>query len=248
MNDNSEKKNPAARLKDFIRGELSGWRPHEIVWLVIATAVILALSIYWKESQIGLWAALTGVWCVVLTGQGKRSSFIFGAVNVVLYALVALKAKYYGEVMLNLLYYFPMSFVGWFLWTKNMNSETGEVRKTRLPLRQGVLIYGLTAVGIGVYGLILKAMGGNLPFMDSMSTVVSVTAQILSVKRLTEQWILWIAVDAVTIVMWAVDFARGGENLATLAMWAVYLINAVIMFIRWNREATIRQKRKAKNA
>ena len=62
------------------------------------------------------------------------------------------------------------------------------------------------------------------------------TAQILSVKRLTEQWVLWIVVDVVTVVMWGINFAQGGETVATLAMWSVYLINAVIMYIRWNRE------------
>ena len=77
----------------------------------------------------------------------------------------------------------------------------------------------------------------SLPFIDSMSTVVSVVAQVLSVKRLTEQWVLWIVVDVVTVFMWLVNFINGGETIATLAMWSVYLVNAVIMFIKWNREA-----------
>ncbi|MBO7649546.1 MAG: nicotinamide mononucleotide transporter, partial [Lachnospiraceae bacterium] len=76
-----------------------------------------------------------------------------------------------------------------------------------------------------------------LPYVDSMSTVVSVVAQILSVWRLMEQWVLWVVVDIVTVIMWAVDFAKGGETIATLAMWAIYLVNAIIMFVRWYREA-----------
>ena len=139
--------------------------------------------------------------------------------------------------MLNMLYYLPMNFVGWFAWKKHMNEDTGEVVKTKLSLKGSTLIYGLTAAAIVLYGLVLKAMGGNLPFIDSMSTVVSVTAQILSIKRLREQWVLWIVVDAVTVIMWAVNFARGGETIATLAMWSVYLINAIIMFVKWDREA-----------
>ena len=83
-----------------------------------------------------------------------------------------------------------------------------------------------------------KALGGSLPYIDSMSTVISVAAQILSVKRLTEQWVLWIVVDVVTVIMWGVHFTQGGETVATLAMWSVYLVNAVIMYIRWNREGS----------
>lgn len=224
-------------FKEFLDSERKGWRPAELAWLGLATAVILGLSIYWGDSAVSLIAALTGVWCVILTGKGKRSSFLFGTVNVVFYAITAYQARYYGEVMLNLLYYFPMNFVGWFMWRKHMDQDTGEVKKLRLPLKKGAVIYGATAVAILLYGLVLKALGGKLPYVDSMSTVVSVTAQILSVWRLTEQWVLWIVVDIVTVIMWAVNFAQGGETIATLAMWSVYLLNAVFMYIRWNREA-----------
>ena len=228
--------NLTQKTQKFWRGECTGWQPLELVWLGAATAVILGLSLYWRDSPVSLLAALTGVWCVILTGKGKRSSFLFGTVNVVFYAMISFQARYYGEVMLNILYYLPMNFVGWFAWKKHMNEETGEVVKRRLPRNRRVWVYGLTAAAILLYGLVLKALGGNLPYVDSMSTVVSVTAQILSVKRLTEQWVLWIVVDVVTVVMWGINFAQGGETVATLAMWSVYLINAVIMYIRWNRE------------
>lgn len=224
-------------IRKYISSELTGWHPLEAAWLILATAVILGLSLYWKDTLLSLTAAVTGAWCVILTGKGKRSSFIFGLLNTVCYALVALEAKYYGEVMLNALYYLPMNFVGWFAWKKHMNDETGEVIKERLNLKQSVVIYVLTGAAIWGYGLILKKLGGNLAFIDSMSTVISVVAQILSIKRLMEQWVLWIVVDVVTVIMWAVHFAQGGETIATLAMWSVYLINAVIMFIRWNKEA-----------
>lgn len=224
-------------IKKFFKSELSGWKPFDVIWLVFATAVILGLSIYWKDSPVSIWAAVTGVCCVILTGKGKRSSFIFGLVNTILYAIVALGAKYYGEVMLNLIYYLPMNFVGFIAWKKYMNDETGEVVKERLSLSKSIVVYAITAVSIVIYGFILKRMGGNLPYVDSMSTVVSVVAQVLSIKRLTEQWVLWIVVDIVTVFMWAVDFMKGGETISTLAMWSIYLINAFIMYIRWYKEA-----------
>ena len=225
------------KIKQFVEGELRGWKPLELMWLGLATAVILALSIYWKDNWVSITAALTGVWCVILTGKGKVSSFIFGIINVVFYAWLAFQVPYYGEVMLNMLYYLPMNFVGFYAWKKHLNAESGEVIKQRLPLKKGVVVYASTAAAIAGYGFVLQWMGGSLPFVDSMSTVVSVVAQVLSIKRLTEQWVLWIAVDVVTVYMWLVNFINGGETIATLAMWSVYLVNAVIMFIKWNREA-----------
>lgn len=226
-------------LKAFLIFEVTGWKPLELLWLGVATAVILGVAVYGRDNWISIIAALTGVWCVILTGKGKRSSFIFGVVNVVFYAWLAFMVPYYGEVMLNLLYYLPMNFVGFIAWRKHMNKESGEVIKQRLPLKKGVLVYAATAAAIGAYGFVLQLMGGKLPYIDSMSTVVSVVAQVLSIKRLTEQWVLWIVVDVVTVIMWLVNFLQGGETLATLAMWSVYLINAIIMFIKWNREAKL---------
>ncbi len=225
------------RIKTFIREEIKGWKAAEVAWLILASAVILGLSLYWKDNIIGIISALTGVWCVIFTGKGKRSSFIFGMVNVICYIYVAMTAKFYGEVMLNSVYYVPMNIVGWIAWTKHMNDDTGEVEKKKLSLKFGLVIYAVTAAAIGVYGIILERLGGNLPYIDSMSTVVAIVAQILSVKRLTEQWILWIVVNIVSVIMWGINFAEGGESIATLAMWSVYLINAVIMYVKWTKEA-----------
>ncbi len=223
--------------KDFFAAELKNWKAAELLWLAIAVFTILSLSIYWKDSVIGILAAVTGVLCVVLTGKGKLSSYIFGFFNVLFYACIAFQAKYYGEVMLNLLYYVPMNFVGWFAWKKHMDEKTGEVEKKRLSAKNCGIVFCVTGLAILLYGWILKAMGGNLPFADSMSTVISIVAQILCVKRYVEQWVLWIVVDIVTVIMWTAAFFKGGESVATLIMWSIYLINAVIMFIKWYKEA-----------
>lgn len=223
--------------KRFLMNELSGWKMWEILWMVVATTGIAGLSLYWGDNFLGILMAVTGVICVVLTGKGKMSCYLFGLVNTILYAMISLKAKYYGEVMLNLIYYVPMQFVGWFMWKKHMNQETNEVKKTRLSLKKEILIFGVAVISIYGYGMLLKLLGGNLPFIDSMSTCLSVIAMILSVKRYMEQWILWIVVDVVTIFMWAVNYINGQTDIATLLMWSIYLINAVIMLAKWLGES-----------
>ncbi len=224
-------------MKEALREELQGWKKWEISWMVFSCAVITALSIYWKDSPIGITSALTGVICVICTGKGKLSAYVFGAVNTILYALISYRQKYYGEVMLNALYYFPLQFYGFHVWKKNINSETHEVNKRSLSPK-GLAIM-LCSVGCATlaYGLILKHLGGKLPYVDALSTVVSVVAMIISIKMYAEQWILWIIVDVVTVFMWAFAFAQGKENISTLIMWIIYLGNAVIMYVKWYREA-----------
>ena len=101
------------------------------------------------------------------------SCYLFGLVNTILYAWIAWDARYLGEVMLNVVYYVPMQFAGWFMWKKHRNQETGEVVKTRLSLKGDLAAAGIAAASIYGYGLILKALGGNLPFTDSLSTCLS---------------------------------------------------------------------------
>lgn len=228
-----------SKLKAFIKMELSGWAPLEVIWLAIATVVIFGVSIYWNDTPIGIICSLTGVWCVVLTGKGKVSNFLFGMVNVVLYAYISYQARFYGEVMLNVLYYLPCSAIGLFVWGKNVDQESGEVNKRRLCLKESLIVYPLTATGVVVYGFVLKTMGGTLPYVDSMSTVLSVVAQFLCLKRFAEQWIMWIIIDVVTVGMWMYNYFNGGESIATIMMWAVYLINAMVMFIKWRKDVKI---------
>ena len=116
-------------MQKIIRNELSGWKKHELIWLAVACITITALSLYWGDSLLGIISSVSGVACVVCTGKGKLSAYVFGLVNSVLYAIISYRAALYGETMLNALYYVPMQFVGFYVWSRHMDQETGEVCK-----------------------------------------------------------------------------------------------------------------------
>lgn len=229
------------KFNDFIKNEITGWKTWEILWLVISFITILTLSIFWGDSTLGIISALSGVVCVICTGKGKLSAYIFGGINTALYAYIAFTANYYGEVMLNAFYYFPLQFYGFYIWSKNINKETKEVKKRSMSKKNLALLFMIVTIATILYGVLLKYMGGNLPFVDSFSTVVSVIAMIVSIKMFAEQWLLWIAVDVVTVFMWGYAFfVQGSESIATLLMWMMYLLNAIFMYIKWLKEARLR--------
>lgn len=186
---------------------------------------------------MGIISSVTGVACVVCTGKGKLSAYVFGLVNSVLYAIISFRATLYGETMLNALYYVPMQFVGLYVWSKHMDQQTGEVVKKRMKPIGFLLMSAAVALATILYGLLLKQLGDAMPFVDSFTTVCSVAAMIISVRMYAEQWIIWVAVDVFSVYMWWCDFRSGSDNMATLLMWVVYLGNAVIMLIKWEKEA-----------
>ena len=146
-------------FKKFIKNEIEGWKKLEVTWLLIACAVIVGLSIYWDDTVMGIISSTTGVVCVVCTGKGKLSAYIFGLVNTVLYAVISYKAALYGETMLNALYYVPMQFVGFYVWSRHMNDETHEVRKKHMKAVGRIFMVLAVALGTFLYGLLLKRLG-----------------------------------------------------------------------------------------
>lgn len=226
-------------LTKFIKNEISGWKRWEVWWLLGSCLVIAALSLYWKDSLMGIVSATTGIAYVVCAGKGKLSAYVFGVVNCVLYAIISYKAALYGETMLNAIYYLPMQFVGFYAWSKNMSDDTGEVLKLKMTWSQRTATYMAIMAGTLAYGFMLKVLGDAMPMIDSFTTVTSVVAMIISVKRYAEQWILWIVVDAVSVYMWWCDFRSGSDNMATLLMWIVYLMSGVVMLVKWEKEARV---------
>ena len=177
-------------------------------------------------------AAISGIFCVVLCAKGRKSQYIWGLLNVIGYVIIAFINKYYGEVMLNALYYLPSQFIGYYLWNKNSNQETGDVKGKKLTLLQSLLLVSLITGGVFGYKLVLDYLGGNGTLLDSASTVTSVVANALMMMRYREQWLLWIIIDVITVVMWLLvgDFIM-------VTMWAVYTVNAFYGYYNWTKIA-----------
>lgn len=211
----------------------NSWSLFEKLWLSIATVLIIALSIFWKDNLIGIITSLTGVWCVILVAKGKILNYYVGIINVILYAYISFGWAYYGEVMLNLGYYLPLQFVGIVFWKNNLNKNKTEVIAKRMSTKSIIFWSIVCSAAILAYGYILKALGGSLPFFDSTSTVLSVIAMIFMILRYLEQWVLWIIVNIVSIILWWYTMLQGGTDISILLMWVAYLFNAIWGLVNW---------------
>jgi len=177
-------------------------------------------------------AAISGIFCVVLCAKGKKSQYYWGFINILGYVIVAWLHKYYGEVMLNAIYYLPLQFIGYYIWNKNMNSEIGDVKGKKLSLKNSTILLIVTGIGIILYQWLLEHLGGRHPLLDSASTVISIIANMLMVLRYREQWLLWIVIDIITVVMWLKV-----QDYIMVTMWAVYLVNAFYGYYNWSKIA-----------
>ena len=208
---------------------------------VIASNVIYSI-LSGTMDIVGSVAGIAGVLCVVLVAKGSIWNYLFGIVNVSMYAYISYKAALYGDAALNAFYYVPMQFIGWWQWRKRgaAMSESAadgagvQVKARRFSWRQrAVLAVGCAAVVIAG-GFILRYFGDPQPFKDSTTTVLSIVAQALMALAFMEQWALWIITNVVSVVMWSICVARGEAHAAVMViMWVFYLLNSLNGFRVW---------------
>ena len=175
-------------------------------------------------------AAICGIFCVVLCAAGKKSQYYWGFVNIAAYIVIAMVSKYYGQVLLNALYYLPTQFIGMYMWKRHMNEEKKEVKSKRMSVKQIVLFSLGALVCIVGYRYFLEFIGGNATWLDSATNMISLIANALMVLRFREQWALWIIVDIITVIMWVL-----AGDLIMITMWSVYLLNAFYGFYMWSK-------------
>lgn len=220
-------------------GIFKNWTRFEIGWLLTFTMVNIYLFFAWEDSLIGLISSISGMLCVVLVAKGKIANYYFGIVQTLTYAFIAYGYALYGEVMLNALFYFPVQFIGIYLWKKNKTVQALEGEDVTVQsLTKNGWMYTIVSIVIltAAYGLFLKYLGGKLVWTDSATNVLSIAAQILMLKRYTEQWLLWISVNILSIFLWITALVtQGGNDFSMLVMWSAFLVNSIYGYINWRK-------------
>jgi nicotinamide mononucleotide transporter len=186
----------------------------------------------------GLFAGITGILSVVICADGNVTNYFWGILNNITYIYVSFDSHLYGEVYLNL-YFFVLQFIGIYEWTaKNLRTDTtkDDVVQVKELSKTGWLILTITVlVGWGLLGMFLQRvpfLSATLdphPWIDAISVVVQVFAQLLMVLRYgSSQWLLWIVGNVAELILWTINF-----NPIIIALWLAYLINSLYGYYMW---------------
>lgn len=211
--------------------DFKGWKPLEYLWLVIAVGVT-AVASYGGTWLDGI-CAITNVMSVILVAKGRMSNYWWGLVGVITYGIVSYNNHLFGNAALNIFYYLPMQFIGMWMWLRNKKSDRPDV-DVKLVTPMGWVFYTIvTAVATYVGTVFLRLSVDPFPLLDSFTTVGSVLAMWLMVRRNPEQWLVWFVIDVITTYLWWATTAAGQHSYAMVAMWAVFLLNAVYGSYKW---------------
>ena len=226
-------------LTEFIKGEFKGWGKHESIIFPLGIILIAGISIYMHDISFAIISAICGICATITAGKGKISCYFFGIVSNICYSYISYENAFWGNLALNMLYYLPMQFVGISQWRKHLKKETQEIYKTKLSAKERILYFIVIVIlCTGGYYLLRHFSDGNALF-DSITTVLSVFAFLLTVKRCIEQWYLWTIVNAIAVLMWLGAFLQGSHCFATVLMWSTYFVLGIYFLRNWNKELKI---------
>ncbi|WGE33105.1 nicotinamide riboside transporter PnuC [Actinobacillus genomosp. 1] len=218
-------------ISNFVKQELSGWKPFEVIWLVAFIAAQVWAYVQAPDSILAMISGIAGIICVVLVSKGKVSNYLFGLIFAYTYFYVAWGNNFIGEMNSVLYVYLPAQFIGYFVWQANMQKDGqggGAVIAKSLSVKGWIVL--LATIGIGTFFFIqaLKAAGGSSTGLDGVTTITTVAAQLLMILRYREQWLLWIVLNVLSIVLWA-------ETPAMYLMYGAYLLNSLYGFYNWTQ-------------
>ncbi|HYE04508.1 MAG TPA: nicotinamide riboside transporter PnuC [Planctomycetota bacterium] len=174
--------------------------------------------------------ALLGVVCVALTIVRSLWCWPVGLGMVAVYLVVFHDARLYADMGLQAVY-IVLQLYGWWYWWRGTGDRAIAVPVRRIDPRS---IAPWCAATIGASWALGAALArwtdASLPWWDATAAVMSLVAQWLMGRRVLESWLVWIAVDALSI---GIFLAK--DLLPTAGLYAVFLVMAAVGFATWRR-------------
>ncbi|MFL5732421.1 MAG: nicotinamide riboside transporter PnuC, partial [Chloroflexia bacterium] len=175
---------------------------------------------------VGVAFGLLSVW---LTVKVSLWCWPIGIISVAAFAILFFEIKLYADMLLQI-FFLVTSFLGWYYWLHG-GREKAELPITTLSRPQVALLGVGLAISIYVVGYMFSTYtDAHIPFWDATASGMSVLAQLLLMRKMLENWYLWIAVDILSIGI----YIYKQVNL-TAALYLIFLILSIGGLLDWRR-------------
>lgn len=157
-----------------------------------------------------------------------------GVLMSLFYVVIFFHGKFYADAAIYL-YYIGANIYGWWTWCRSSSgpdAEKGNVGISYMPAKMWIpIISVIVLLWWGIY-LILNGFTDSIaPIGDAFTTATSVVAMWMLSRKYLEQWMLWIVVNVVSMVLY---FCKG--LYPTAVLYVVYVVMSVLGLLRWKRQ------------
>lgn len=183
---------------------------------------------------VGVCSGIAGVW---LTAQKNIWCFPIGLINVMITTWLVYDAKLFADVLQQIMFA-SLLVMGWINWHK----QTKEAYIERIKTTSEWLLYLMLFVVItgALYFILVTYTQAAYPLWDSIGTGLSFVAQWMIAKRKVENWLVWVPVNIIYIILY---FIKDLPWYSALTL--VYLLMAFMGYYNWKK---IQQKQQAVEA
>lgn len=190
---------------------------------------------------------VAGLLCIYLASIEKIINYAFGLLNVTLFAIIFYQINLYASLLLQL-FFFVANIYGWYAWSRQSSDNQAALQIRWLPLPKAIAWLVICVIAIGLMTAfidpififltrisvtILQALGMNVampdiapdafPFWDSCMLIFSIVAMILMTRKYVENWLLWVVVNLLSVVVFALQ-----------GVWAMSVEYMILTFIALN--------------
>jgi nicotinamide mononucleotide transporter len=177
------------------------------------------------------WLEIVAFWIAVLMVFANMRvhpvAWPLAVLSSLLYALLFADSRLYGEAGLQIVF-IVVAFWGWWQWLRGTGDGGAPLRVHRLAPRQRIVVAAATLAGWPLLGLALQhGTDSDVPYLDALPTVGSLAGTFLLGRKLVENWPVWLAVNVVSVAL----FATKGLWLTVL----LYTLFALLSAIGWKK-------------
>ena len=149
-----------------------------------------------------------------------------------LYGLLFADSRLYGEAGLQV-FFVVIAFWGWWQWLRGHGADGQALRVHRMTGKQRWLALAATLLAWPLLALLLaRGTDSDVPWLDALPTVASVTGQLMLGRKLVENWPVWLAVNVLSVGLFAY------KNLwLTALLYALFAVLSVLGWRAWLRMA-----------
>jgi len=175
-------------------------------------------------------AAALGLAYLLLAVRRNLLCWLCAFVSTAIYLVLFARAALYMQSLLQV-FYLVMAVYGFIEWRKG-RSAAGEVLIRSWGGREHIVAAVLIAVATVLNGWLLAGhTDAAAPYTDSFVTWSSVVTTWMVARRVIENWLYWLVVDAVAAWLY---FSQG--LLVTTLLFVIYLYIVVRGYLAWRRE------------
>ena len=176
-----------------------------IDFLDIENTLITILG--YELSYIEFIGIVTGLVSVYYATRANILTWPSGILNEFALFFLFFQVRLYSDMFLQV-FFFVITVLGWVTWRRKKKEQPVSWLSSRwrryylLSLVLGTLVLGWFVAQIHLLLPALFAHAADYPFADAFTTVASVMATFLLIRKKIETWVCWILVDLVSIYLY----------------------------------------------